>query len=399
MRPTDYIWWAWKSLKQHRIRTILTALGIIIGIAAIISLQAVGRGFQEAIFEQIFKLNPDTIFVIPRLGPLSEVDVARIQNIEGIDKVAPIISGAIQVSGTSGTRTFDLVGVKPEDLPTLIRGAEIRAGRIFSGDSEALVGYKVANPPDLPFSFLNVGSTVIVRTIDIEGNTRQGTLRIVGMYEPIGASMFFDPDRTVFVNIDTARNLLGQKGFNVVLVLVSNVDEMDIVSKRIITLLGKKVEVFTASQVRKVYDNISNQINTFLAGIAFISLIVAGVGITNIMLISVIERTREIGVLKALGFTNKNVLAMFLSEAVTIGMIGALIGVISGVVLAYLSSSFLSFTFSGQYISGFVKAKPHFEIYSFVMAVFFGFLVSLASGFYPAYRAAKMDPVVAIRYE
>ncbi len=399
LRFSDIVWWAWRSLRVNRVRTVLTMLGIIIGIAAIISLQAVGKGFQESIFNQLFQLNPDTIFLIPSVGQLSDVDVSRLMGIEGVKKVIPVITGSIQIYGTSGLRTFTLIGVAHEDLDDLIRGAELEAGRYYYERGEAIVGWNVAHPPDLSFNFVDVDTSVIGKTIDLEGKEHTTTLRIVGAYEKLGATVFFDPDRSVFVDKETARSLLGYKGYGIILVLVDNPEEIDGVLERIDLMMGKRVEAFSASQVREVYDNISNQINNLLAGIAFISLIVAGVGITNVMLINVIERTREIGVLKALGYTSRQVMGMFLSEALLIGVFGSFIGILAGIVLAYMAGSFLTFQFSGHMISTVVKTTPIFDIYYFIVAVFFGFLVSLVSGVYPAYRAAKLDPVVALRYE
>uniref|UniRef100_A0A7J3ZLF3 ABC transporter permease n=1 Tax=Fervidicoccus fontis TaxID=683846 RepID=A0A7J3ZLF3_9CREN len=399
MKIHDYAWWAVRSLRYNRLRALLTALGIVIGVAAIISLQAIGHGFQDAIFNQLFKLNPDVIFVLPKVGTLTDIDVTRLHGIDGVSKVVPVVSGSVQVRGSAGYKMFELAGVKGSDLPYLIRGADLLAGRIYDAEFEALVGYKVANPPDLPYPFLTLGTVVNVRGLTEEGEERLMSLRVVGIYEPIGASVLFDPDRTVFVDISTAKELLGRSSYSVILVLVSDPALLDAVASRMNLLYGGRLDIFSASQVKKIYDNIATQINNFLLGIAFISLVVAGVGIANIMMINVVERTREIGVLKALGFTNRDVLLMFLSESVSIGVIGSIVGVAVSIVLAHLASYTLTFEYSGYRITGYVHAAPEFSLQQFALAVFFGILVSLVSGAYPAYRAAKLDPVVAIRYE
>ena len=338
MKVGDYVWWAIRSLRYNRLRAFLTALGIVIGVAAIISLQAIGHGFQDAIFDQLFKLNPDVIFVLPKVGSLTDVDVARLQGIDGVAKVVPVVSGSVQVRGSAGYRTFELAGVKGSDLPFLIRGAELIAGRIYGSETEAIVGYKVAYPPNLPYPFLTPGTVVNVRAFTEEGEEKTLSLKIVGIYEPIGASILFNPDRTIFVDVKTAQELLERSGYSVILVLVSDPTLLDTVASRIDFLYGGKFDVFSASQVRKIYDNIATQINNFLLGIAFISLVVAGVGITNVMMINVIERTREIGVLKAVGFTNRDVLLMFLSESISIGILGSSAGIGGGMGVAYLAS-------------------------------------------------------------
>ncbi len=399
MRPGDIAWWAWKSVKVSRVRSALTALGIIIGIAAIVSLQSIGTGFQESIFNQLFKLNPDTIFVLPSVGHLSDVDVSRILGVRGVSKAVPVIMGSIELYGTSGYRSFTLIGVDSKDLNVLIRGAHLVSGRFYYQRDEAVIGWNVANPPDLSHPFLTVGSSTIGKTIDVEGKKHTIILRVVGEYEKLGATLFFDPDRSVFVNKDTARSLLSLKGYGAIIVLASDPSQLDQVSQRISLLLGKKADVFAASQIRQVYNSISGQIKALMAGIAFISLIVAGVGITNVMLISVIERTREIGVLKALGYTKKQVMLLFLSEALMIGLSGTFVGMIAGVFLAYASGSLLTFKINGVMASTVIKTQPVFSPTYFLLAFFFGLLVSLASGLYPAYKASKLDPVVALRYE
>jgi putative ABC transport system permease protein len=398
LRLRDTVWWAWKSLSVARGRTFLTALGIIIGIAAIISLQSVGTGFQENIFNQLFKLNPDTIFVLPS-GQLSDVDAIRISTVPGVSHTVPVIMGSIQLYGAGGYRSFSLIGVDGKDLSILIRGAKLAEGRFYYQRDEAVIGWDVAHPPGQPYPFLTVGFSAIGKTVDAEGQKHVAVIRIVGVYEKLGATLFFDPDRSVFVNRDTARSLLGYNGYGAIIVIVNNPQKIDEVAGRIKILMGKKVDVFSASQIRKVYNSISSQIRALLAGIAFISLIVAGVGITNVMLISVIERTREIGVLKAVGYTNRQVLLLFLSEALLIGLMGSIIGILGGVVLAYLSGSILSFRISGPLSSTVIKTTPIFYPSYFILGFSFGILVSLVSGLYPAYRAARMDPVRALRYE
>ncbi len=377
---------------------MLTALGVMIGIAAIISLQAVSEGFQEAIFQQLFKLNPDTIFVVPKIGVLSDTDASRVIGVEGVARVVPLVTGSVKLFGTGGSKTFKLVGVEPDDLPLLIRGGELCEGRLYRALGEAVVGWSVAHPPGIPYDFVDAGKSYIAKTIDSEGKEHTFTIRIVGVYKRFGASVFLDPDKTVFVDRETAREMLRVGGYSVILVIASDASIVDEVGKRIDLVLGGKAEVYTASQIRHVYDNISRQINNLLAGIAFISLVVAGVGILNIMLINVIERTREIGVLKAVGFTNRQVMLMFLSEATAIGVIGTIAGIIMGVLMAFGASNILSFKFTGE-IATVVKTKPIFYPQHFLIAVVFGLLVSVLSGAYPAYKAASLDPAVALRHE
>jgi len=397
MRYRDVVWWAQKSVRESKTRTILTALGVMIGIAAIISLQAISKGFQEAIFQQLFKLNPDTIFVMPKVGVLSDTDASRIMGVEGVARVAPLVTGSVKLFGTGGSKTFKLVGVEPDDLSLLIRGGELWKGRLYKALGEAVVGWSVAHPPGIPYNFVDAGKSYIAKTFDSEGKEHTFTIRVVGVYKRFGASVFLDPDKTVFVNIKTAREMLGAGGYSVILVIASDASIVDEVSKRVDLVLGGKADVYTASQIRQVYDNISRQINNLLAGVAFISLVVAGVGIMNVMLINVTERTREIGVLKALGFTSRQVMLMFLSEAMAIGLIGTMAGILMGVVMAYGASNVLSFKVTGEIAA--VKTEPIFYPHHFLIALAFGLLVSVISGVYPARKAASLDPAVALRHE
>ncbi len=417
MRATDAIGWGTRGIRQRKMRAALTVLGIMIGVASVIALVSQTQGIQYSIVEQISMLGPTTITV--RAGSnavtLTQADVDRISQMPGVESAIPLVMSSVEVYGSGSSKMFSLIGVEPAQLDLIVEGITLQEGRMYQATSysEIVVGSEVQNPQDMTSSFINVGQSTTVEVGLIDPIRKQ--VQIVGSMNPYGTSSLVSVDESIFMSLKGAMSVLQTTSYTSIIVKATDVDSVDGVVSNIKAAYGTRLGMFTIKQITQVVSSIIDQLTLLLGAIAAISLLVAGLGIMNIMFVSVIERTREIGVLKALGFKAKNIMIIFLTEAAMMGIIGGLLGVALGVVLSYmmpvvLNSAFTSSTAASTDIStsgsaGFGSVASSFsyspivspEIVVFV--ILFALVVSIFAGYYPARRAAKMDPVVALRHD
>jgi len=232
------------------------------------------------------------------------------------------------------------------------------------------------------------------------------TFRVAGILEEIGGFSFGGPsDGSVYIPISTAMNLFGEK-CNQIIVQLKDSDEKTIndASEKIRELFSDQVSVISSTALLSTLETVFSTVKMFLAGIASISLLVAGIGIMNTMIVSVMERTREIGILKALGAKNRTIMLIFLGEALLIGLIGSILGIGSGILMAEIFSRLGFTSFEGR-PGGITASTTSVELIpvltptTLVGALAFGLFVSILFGLYPAWKAAKLEPVEALRYE
>jgi putative ABC transport system permease protein len=411
MKASDTLGWGIRGIKQRKLRAVLTILGIMIGVASVVALVSQTQGIQYSIIDQVNKLGPTSININTRSTSviLTQSDVDRISQMPGVDYVIPLVTSTIKVYGTGPAKTFTLIGVDPAQWELLIEDTSFEEGRMFQAMSysEAVIGYGVHSPQDMSVTYLNVGQSVTAEVGLVNPVRKQ--LQIVGALDAYGATSAVSVDDTVFMPLRGAMSILGTTSYTQLIVKATDVDAVDSVVDTIRASYGRQLSIITVKQITQIVSTITDQLTLLLGAIAAISLLVAGLGIMNIMFVSVIERTREIGVLKALGFKGKNVLRIFLSEAAIMGVIGGILGVAAGTAMAYLipialsrvlnSNASSSFGMSGGSFgtSGMFSYTPIIgpEIICLVMAFALG--VSILAGYYPARRASKMDPVVALR--
>lgn len=400
MKFTDIFKWGLRSLRERKLRAILTILGIVVGTAAIIALVSQTEGIQASIIEQMSKLGPNTILLRPASPSiiLTDKDVNRLLQIPNVELVIPTITSSVKIYGIQSSRNVQIVGIDPSKFGILIPGYELREGRLFQtlSYSEIVIGSNVYQPQDLTSPFLNVGQTTT-----IESRSTRMIVSVVGCLEPYGMTALVSVDDSIFMSLKALANFLGRTSYSAIFVKTISPDVVDEVVDNIRAIYGNNLNILTVKQITQIVSSVTGMLTMLLGSIAAISLFVAGLGIMNIMFVSVIERTREIGVLKALGFKDRNILAIFLSEAGIVGIIGGIIGIIVGSIISYIMPHIMSFTigrsFSAQ-ISSFSYTpiiRPEIIIFVF----FFAIAVSLLAGLYPARRASKMDPVVALRHE
>jgi putative ABC transport system permease protein len=401
---------ALKALRVNKLRTSLTMLGMIIGVAAVIAMLAIGGGAQERVREQLANLGSNLMLIIPgsttasgvRLGAgaaqtLTEDDALAIAaEVEGVIVAAPAIRGVGQVVSGNANWSTQFFGTTNDYL--IARDWPLAAGRLFepaemSGSGKvALIGLTTAR--QLFGDADPIDQVVRVRTVP---------LTIIGVLERKGQNALGqDQDDIILMPLSTARNrVLGQtqgKQRRVGTISVKTMDGVDMkaVEDRIRELLRQRMrlqpgaeEPFTVrnlTEILQAQEQASRVLTLLLGAVASVSLLVGGIGIMNIMLVSVTERTREIGLRMAVGARGQDILKQFLVEAVTLSTIGGLLGILLGVGASYAVGEFANWRTS---------ITPQ----AIALAVGFSAVVGVFFGFYPARKASRLLPIEALRYE
>jgi len=396
---------ALQALVANKLRSLLTMLGIIIGVGAVIAMVSVGMGVRSNVTSSISRLGSNMLIVQPgssnrggvrkAMGSMQTLkydDAKAIKSkIKDIDYVSPTVSSSYQIVNGNQNWNTSVQGVTPEFMA--IRSLEVSNGSFISENDlnkrnrVCVIGTTVAS--NLFNEENPVGKTIRVNN---------QPFRIIGLLASKGqSSVGQDQDDVVYVPLTTAQErMLGITYIQSINIQVSSQDKMDQVQEQVETLLrqrhhivGGKDDDFHVRNLTSLMQTMSettSMITLLLGSIAGISLIVGGIGIMNIMMVSVTERTREIGIRKALGATYSNIMMQFMIESMVIGIVGGIIGIGIGCIASELIAKFGNFTTV-------ITALP--IIVSFVFSVGIG----LFFGIYPARKAAKLDPIEALRYE
>ncbi len=394
----DFLRIAWRNLSYHKARTALTLIGVIIGIAAVVALISLGNGLTAAVEEQLNSLGADKIIVSPKSGSsfgpptgpsvaLTQKDVDIVNKADGVDIAVPLLFKSLPVQYDGKTAQISFLGFPAGDADVFFNDVQrykVAEGRQFKkGERGAII----------------LGSKVGENFFDKEINVRDRVkilgkdITVIGIMESTGAQ---DDDTSVYMDIETLRDISNSKD-QITFIFAKARDDPGIVAKNIEDDLydyhdEELFVAYTTEQLIEQINSVFGILSFVLIGIAGISLVVAGFGILNTMLMSVIERTREIGIMKAIGATNHQILVMFLTESAIVGIIGGAVGTIVGYAL--------SFAMSGLAVQ-IINTTLLIEVDPFLVAFVMGFaaFVGILSGTYPAYRAAKLPPVEALRYE
>lgn len=401
---------AWENMKQRKLRTTLTTLGVIIGITAILAVTSLGEGFRVMVTEQIEYFELDVVMVMPigRETYLTSEDAENISQV--IDEVViatPVMQKMMPTKLYSGEKnaTALLLGVNFTEFeivyPERLVFDEGSLPQPIENDTVVL-GYSVAHP-ETGETFAEVDGEVTVE-IYVGGLLRNYSFTVAGTLKESGAGTLISIDNMVLIPLNTAKEIYKTEYDMMFVKLVDQVYS-ERVAEEIKDMLQKPVTALAPSVMVQRTGNILDMVELFLVGIAGIALLVAGIGIMNIMTVSVMERTREIGILKAIGAKNRNILSMFLAEAGLIGLTGGLLGIPTGYGLAHFLSFALS-TMRPQSSNGIMQGSemsltitPVLSLSWVVGALVFGIVVSLLFALYPARKAAKLNPVEALRYE
>lgn len=389
---------SWHSFKHRKMRSILTVLGIAIGVAAIVGLVSLGEGMNSAITEAFKQFGTDKIMImggsnIMSAGygqALTPEDLEDIKSVRGVKEGVGILFKVLPVTYHDETKSTYVIGLPSKEGETFFVETGLfvlKSGRIFSQNEKykVVVGSRVEE--DYFEKRISIGSNMEIKGIDFD---------VIGILESTG-----DPqdDRSVFIPLDAMHQIFGDGPDELTMVYVQVNDEKRVaeVAKRIEDELDDKYgkdsfTAITSEQLASQIGNIFSIISLVLAGIASISLLVAGIGIANTMFMSVMERTREIGIMKAIGATNPRIMFMFITESAIIGFVGGVIGCLLGYGVSYSVS-----IISKAYLPIELGTKVTPELLG--LGLGFAVVVGVISGLIPARRAAKLQPVEALRYE
>jgi len=412
MKATDIFSYAFGSIKTRKLRFSLTTLGVIIGITAIVALLSITQGFQAAIITQLQRgFATNTLIVSPRADSefsLLVKDTETISKIENVTMALAIIQRIGYIKVDSQTRRVIIVGVDFSKYSEVYSTFTAETGAIPLDPEEDMIviGRRVSDPwmnGTILCSVNDVVTVIWTNTTARPFRDESYTARVVAVLKEIGGFGLGGPsDSNVYIPITKAQKFFGTDNCDMIIVQLKNSDKttIDSVSREIRKTFGNQVSVTSSTAILNTLSGAFSTIELFLGGIAAISLLVAGIGIMNIMIVSLMERTREIGILKALGMKNRTVLMVFLTESAIIGLFGAVIGIFSGWSVANIVAIALrggGMGFGGQINN--MAITPVLTPQVVMLALFFGIGVSIVFGLYPAWRASRLKPVEALRYE
>jgi len=396
------------SLTTNKLRSALTILGIVIGVGAVIAMLAIGRGAQQTITGSISGLGTNLLFVIPggaqevrNPKPLTLQDAQAVAEpfaAPSVVAVAPLLAGSVEVSYAGESRFTQVSGVTAGYAEMrsieLAEGEFINEGQMLGLASVAVLG------PDTAENLLGRREGVVGETVRIEGQP----FRVIGVMAARGGSGFSNEDDLVLVPLTTAQARLlrkPQRGeIDMLLVQAASADTVNLAGEEVTAILRARhrseigqddFTVFTQQDFLATAETITGVLTIFLGGVAGISLLVGGIGIMNIMLVSVTERTREIGLRKAVGARKRDILIQFLAESSLLSLVGGLIGILLGWGLSMLVGAIAR--------ASDADLNPAISLDAILLATLFSAAVGLFFGLYPAKRAADLEPVEALRYE
>ena len=408
MNLVQTFWEALESISANKMRSGLTVLGIVIGVGAVIAMISIGRGAQNTITGSISGIGTNLIFVfrggseeVRNPKPITFGDAEAIADpfqAPSVMAVAPMLQGQVRVTFGGETANTTIQGITSEFSTvrnrTVTEGEYIDEAHILGRASVALLGIDTAD------KLFGRTSGLTGETIRIEGQP----FRVIGILEERGGSSFNNEDDIVLVPISTAQTRLLRRStsdrVDVLMVQAASAEAVPIASQEIAQILRTRhrteigaddFTILTQQDFLSTAETITGVLTIFLGGIAAISLLVGGIGIMNIMLVSVTERTREIGLRKALGARKRDILIQFLTESSVLSLIGGLIGIALGWAISLVVGQIAA--------ASDTPIVPAIGIDVILLATIFSTAVGLFFGIYPANRAANLEPVEALRYE
>ena len=403
----DFFVISFRNINRRKARSFLTIVGIMISITVIFLLASLSLGLNDTVEEQFESLGVDKFFVEPR-GQLAgsgsatdsavnftEDDVDIVRGVSGVRDATFFVVAGAEIRYRGDVRFTNIGGIEPDKRKLFGEASflTIDEGRFFEkGETGyAVVGsqYKRNNFFERP---VEVGDSILINDVKF---------RVRGILEPIGSP---PDDRIIYVNVEDFRVIFPDKGDSIsqIVAQVETGENITLIAERVEKRLRSERDVdedtqdfniLTPEEILATLGSVLNILTAFLIGIAGISLLVGGIGIANTMYTSVLERTKEIGVMKAVGAKNSDIVTLFTIEAGVLGLIGGGIGVLFGALIAK------SIEFVADQFLGFGILQVSLPLYLIVGSLAFSFLIGAVSGLWPAWKGSKVKPVVALRYE
>ena len=385
------------SLKEKKFRFTLNILGILIGCAAITGLISITQGLSEEVSGQLELFGPTNIMVIPGEfqfgrgylgGSFNWRDLEMLEKIGSVRYISPIVGNFFCTHSKGGKSYYsDVYGADVEYF-TIFQSFEVVKGRPLtrSDGAAAILGASVAHPEDSEGPVYRVGDRIKLN-VKVKGLEKVMVFRVVGILKKVGGTFGSSDDNSIIIPFRVCQKLFEtQNEISFIALKVDAVEAVNSVVEVIKERLGEGIMIMTSETAQEMIEEVLGTIESVLGGIAAISLFVAGVGIINTMMISVMERTREIGILKSIGAKNKEVLLIIIFEAAITGLVGGMLGAVTGFGLGNVIGDFINLPTSSSPSLG-------------LMVVLFAILTSVIAGLYPAFKASSLNPVEALRYE
>ncbi len=416
MKLLEFVFMAIRDINNNRVRSFLTSLGVVVGVAAIIALVSLTKGLRNAILEELLKSEADVIQIFPggaialghmaeeqvglakTVGKLTDKDVKIIEAVDGVEIVSKQI-GELLIASKKQPKVYygdevleiSVIGIEPEKFLEITR-RKVYEGRFLNEKDKysCVIGWEVAKNE---FS----KEIELKKKIKIENYT----CKVVGILEKEG-NPITGYDKAILIPLSFAKEIYNKGDYSSIYVKVKKDYNVEDVAEEIDKELMKNHKVkednkdyiiITPNILKNIVDSILTILSIFLGGIASISLIVAGIGIMNTMLITVTEKTREIGIMKAVGATNSDVLLIFLIHSALIGLIGGIVGIVFGYGLAKLIGII------GLLMPEHIYINPSLDGITVGIAIIFSTLIGIVSGYYPSRKASLLNPIDALRYE
>jgi putative ABC transport system permease protein len=406
---------SFESLSDRKIRSILTILMVMVGSALLIAVGGIGAAFTDAFDKQFRNLAPNILFISssqqaqgdagggiggagnPPPAPKITLNAAIENRIHSLPFVIDVIStyrGSVTVQSQSQSKTDSILSMDPQKLLVIAPTLEFTGGSTLqpNNPSSMIVAQNVANPPGDSNPFLVLGQSAKVTYSFVDSTTGQQkqdskNFIVTGIIKETGNPTI---DGAIVINLQAGNSLLQKSGkFDSLFVIAQTTNYVDVVEQEIRTLYGNNIGITTVKAILKTIEQFTGQIKAFLSSIAIISLIVGAVGIITTLYTAVIERTREIGTLKAIGAQNSDILALFLVEALLIGIFGATLGLLAGIGLGY--------GLSATVVPGNGSSPPIYTANDMARVWMISVGLSVVAGVVPALQASRLLPVQALR--
>lgn len=401
----DVFRYAMKVLTEKKFRAVLTIIGISIGPLALVMMTSTVRGYANYVEGAILALGQNTVVILPsERYKLTSSDLDYIRSLEEVSEAEPFYTTQGYVQTVEGRRNVFIYAVDSSILVKAIGNLELEEGD-FPLDMEityCVIGHSIAYSTVSNTRLYEIGDVITVNIVEVLGggklNLRKISLRIKGILKEFGGAAFVSPDQTIFLPLKSGPSILNMKDMSGIFIVAKDPSLVDSLTRRIRETYQDKVTVVAFQQIARTVASVTAALDFIVFSASLSAFAVAVAGTASTMITSVIERTREIGVLKALGFTDKQVVIMILAESIIMSLIGGAIGMTAGVIGAHILSS-RGLTVTAGSSGLIIVANPEITADLILTTVLITVAVGVAGGTLPAYRAAKIPPATALRYE